>query len=500
MKFFTFLALALTSFSWAENSNPLAFPKREYDAYGRLEKEEFSNGKSIKISYNDENQVTHLFIDGCGSISYRYDDKHLLEVSRISLAGEIAYTHTYEYDSFDGLLYEELISNLGRISYSKDPVERTVRIESPYNYEVCKLNSDGLLASHVLNGNSAEFEYDNNNQLITHEVKAPEYTLEYDPIGRLIKKISPSSRSYFEFDEFGRLIEAITNQARIIYSYDDLDRRSEKKIIKNGYEETETYLYFGNNEIAIYDGDGNLKQLRIPGLSFHNDFILPIAIEKNNQTFATIHDYQGNISKVINTDTQEVISIPPIDAFGGNLNKIALPTPWIFASKHYDAETNLVYFGSRYYDPEQKQWITPDPYGTLQHPNVYLYCLGNPVSYFDPDGKFALALPLLNLAWGAGAVLTFPAWGTAALITATGAAVGWAAYEVIQKVKDGNQRDGTPKSNGAQNTQYEDAVREIERKIGKRLDGRDRDKLHDHITGQDYGYHEIVEEGYWLFK
>ena len=68
---------------------------------------------------------------------------------------------------------------------------------------------------------------------------------------------------------------------------------------------------------------------------------------------------------------------------------------------------------------------------------------------------------------GLGAVLTFPAWGTAAVVTATGAAVGWATYEVVQKVKEGKQRDGTPKTNTAQNDQFRDAVREIEKKLVK---------------------------------
>jgi len=97
-------------------------------------------------------------------------------------------------------------------------------------------------------------------------------------------------------------------------------------------------------------------------------------------------------------------------------------------------------------------------------------------------------------------VLTFPAWGTAALVTVTGAAVGWATYEVIQKVKDGKQRDGTPKSNTAQNDQFNDAVKEIEKKLGKKLDKDQRQKLHAEVSQQNYGYHEIIEEGYWLFN
>ena len=102
---------------------------------------------------------------------------------------------------------------------------------------------------------------------------------------------------------------------------------------------------------------------------------------------------------------------------------------------------------------------------------------------------------------GAGAAITFPVLGTAALATATGAAVGWATYEVvIQKVKEGKQRDGIPRTNTAQNDQFEDAVKAIERKTGKKIDKDQREKPHDAISGIDYGYHEIVEEGYWLFK
>ncbi|MDE3045719.1 MAG: hypothetical protein KGJ02_03650, partial [Verrucomicrobiota bacterium] len=83
---------------------------------------------------------------------------------------------------------------------------------------------------------------------------------------------------------------------------------------------------------------------------------------------------------------------------------------------------------------------------------------------------------------------------------AAGAAAGWATYEVIQKVKEGKQRDGTPRSNEAQNDQFEDAVREIERKLGKQLDKDQRQQLHQEISKQGYGYHEIVEEGYWFFQ
>ncbi len=500
MKIFTLLFLAFYLSGWADCSNNISSPQRECDANGRLIKEKFPNGKSIEISYDEDSRVIKIFLEGTGSITYKYNDNKLLEVSRIALNGQKMYSQSYEYDSLGNLLYKNLIFNLGKVLYNKDLSRRFIRIESPYSQEICKFNPDGSINTISLDGKIFEYEYDNNNQLISLETQEQTPFIEYDQNGNLTKKISAKGRHYLEFDRHGSLVEVITDECKVNYFYDDLDRRIAKKTHRKGAEQTETYLYFGDNEIAIYSEDGTLKQLRIPGLSPEDNFILPVAIEIQDEIYAPIHDYRGNLSKLISTRTGQVISFPAIDPFGKNLDKFFSPTPWIFSSKHYDAETHLVYFGGRYYDPELEQWITPDPLGTLQHPNVYLYCLGNPVSYFDPDGRFALAIPLLNFAWGAGAVLTFPAWGTTAVVTATGAAVGWAAYEVVQKLKEGKQRDGTPKTNTAQNNQFGDAVREIERKTGKKLDKDQREKLHDAISGMDYGYHEIVEEGFWLFK
>ena len=56
---------------------------------------------------------------------------------------------------------------------------------------------------------------------------------------------------------------------------------------------------------------------------------------------------------------------------------------------------------------------------------------------------------------------------------------------------------GTPQSNKEQKKQFEDAVKEIEKKLGKRLSDDERRAFHDRISGQGYGYHEIVEEGYY---
>ncbi|MBN9378006.1 MAG: hypothetical protein BGO14_00790 [Chlamydiales bacterium 38-26] len=60
--------------------------------------------------------------------------------------------------------------------------------------------------------------------------------------------------------------------------------------------------------------------------------------------------------------------------------------PWRFASKHYDSETHLVYFGRRYYDPVMGRWTTPDPADYSDGPNLYTYLQNNPLIYIDGYG------------------------------------------------------------------------------------------------------------------
>ncbi len=43
-------------------------------------------------------------------------------------------------------------------------------------------------------------------------------------------------------------------------------------------------------------------------------------------------------------------------------------------------ETGLVYFGKRYYDPSIGRWISSDPAGAIDGPNLYAFVHNNPFS------------------------------------------------------------------------------------------------------------------------
>lgn len=75
--------------------------------------------------------------------------------------------------------------------------------------------------------------------------------------------------------------------------------------------------------------------------------------------------------------------------------------PHLFTGKELDEETQLYYFGARYYDPRTSVWQSPDPIlgsyvagrpngGVYAPANLalYTYTWNNPLVFRDPDGRF----------------------------------------------------------------------------------------------------------------
>jgi len=66
-----------------------------------------------------------------------------------------------------------------------------------------------------------------------------------------------------------------------------------------------------------------------------------------------------------------------------------------FTGKEYDSNSELYYFGARYYDGHLGRFLTPDP--ARQYFSPYVYGNGDPLSGIDPNGAQFIALLIIGI-------------------------------------------------------------------------------------------------------
>lgn len=370
---------------------------REYDALGRLIKEIFPTGHSIDIQYDQQN-ISKVLISNLGGFQYDYLNDQLIAVHRLDDRNNIIYTHKYEYPE-NGFV-EHLIKGLGCISYEYNKENKTFHITTP-NEKICyQFDAEHRVISKKTANDFTEYNYDIDGSLIPIN-SASIVDSEFDEHGNLIDIESPDNSIHFEYDALNRLTNVTNDTCSTSICYDLFGRRLFKSNKKNNTVEKEYFLYLGEHEIAILDSEGLVKSLRIPGATFHPNITRAIGIETDNKLFAPIYDLNMNLLQLFDTDSNDHVNFTT-SPFGENLRSQSQITPWIYSTKYYDRELNLVYFGHRYYDPSRQKWLTTDPLGPLQSSDLYRYCFDKPLKHIDPDGKFVIAIPLV---WSGAALL-----------------------------------------------------------------------------------------------
>ena len=105
-----------------------------------------------------------------------------------------------------------------------------------------------------------------------------------------------------------------------------------------------------------------------------------IVTDGTGGVYAAAHNPYGGIQKTW------VSSFDPVPKFSG---------------KEHDGESQLDYFGARYYDRSQYRFISTDPQisinESLHNPqmmNLYSVCIGNPISNMDPNGRGVVPVQL----------------------------------------------------------------------------------------------------------
>jgi RHS repeat-associated protein len=145
---------------------------------------------------------------------------------------------------------------------------------------------------------------------------------------------------------------------------------------------TTHFVYDGNQVIAEYDGTGTLlrKFAYGPGID------QPVMMEQAGQRYFYHADALGSV--VALTDgTGAIAETYRYEAFGEPEQASTLGNPYLFTGRRYDPETGTYYYRARYYDPELRRFLEPDPIGYVDGMNLYAYVGNSPVNFIDPSGK-----------------------------------------------------------------------------------------------------------------
>ncbi|MBS0625363.1 MAG: hypothetical protein JSS32_04865 [Verrucomicrobia bacterium] len=379
--------------------------QRKVDRFGNILEESIDGTLTLKKSYDEVGHLTTLTLPDGSSIAYEYNPLYLSSVTRLSPQGDELYSHTYtDYDLMGLPLKEVLPINAGTITHTYYPDGREKKLLTPYLVQNISYDAKGRVAN--ISG-EGEFSYDELSQLTQdrstltysyddhfNRVQDNENTtsynlldqisdLPYDLNGNLVHKNGLT----YSYDALNRLTSVASDEMNTSFTYDALNRC----ISKTSNKTQEFYLYHNSEELGSFAPNGATLNLKVPGL-----YLRPVALELENQTVLPILDYRGNIRRLVSDN--QTIQQYEYSAFGEEYSSMPHANPWRYSSKRYHPEIMLYSFGQRYYDPTLGRWLTPDPAGFIDGTNLYAYLLNDPLNSLDPNGNFAIAIPLVW--WG----------------------------------------------------------------------------------------------------
>ncbi len=423
---------------------------RSYDAWNRLLTEKLANCHSLQFSYDGLGRPTRITLPDSSSIRYTYDSANLVTISRYDAADTLLYQHTYSKYDLKGQAREmQLIGNAGKIDLSWDALGRRVALKHPRWSE--QIPTDGfdaagnliqLITTDLLGEARCTYQYDDLYQLtqedgpVTHTyaydsirnrlkkdwldyvvnglnqvTSDSDLTYGYDANGNLISKCGPGVDRNYTYDALNRLVAAEEiGHWRINYLHDSFGRRLGKTISlwKDGWveESTTTFVYQNQREVGAFE-NGLCTQLRVLGTGKGAELGAAIAVELAGNVYAPLHDHRGNVCCLLEATSGQTVEFYRYSAYGEvqiyNATLAMLPNsplgnPWLFASKRLDPHTKLIQFGKRDYDCHLGRWLTPDPIGFADGPNLYVYVQNNPLILYDPWG-LAVEYTTNRLSW-----------------------------------------------------------------------------------------------------
>ncbi len=309
------------------------------------------------------------------SYNYGYNSRGEVVKADSSYAGA-AHDTAYQYDAVGNrqksISGSTNVNDLSATSYAANALNQYDAINNGANVTLA-YDLDGNLISGVLpldegtggaNGDPLSTLVWNGENRLIKVIKANGDVIDfsYDFQGRRISKETPASTQVFIYDGWNLIAQYLleTDNLKLESSYVwglDLSGTFQGAGGVGGLlamtrhaGQADYGIYFPN-----YDGNGNVTEMRQGA---------------NNGQYALRIGYDAFGKEVANTGTM-----------AGAAKSASIP--FRFSTKYRDAETGLLYYGYRYYNPATGRWPSRDPIEERGGINLYNFVKNSPIIWFD---------------------------------------------------------------------------------------------------------------------
>ncbi|PLX40040.1 MAG: hypothetical protein C0608_10075 [Deltaproteobacteria bacterium] len=158
------------------------------------------------------------------------------------------------------------------------------------------------------------------------------------------------------------------------------------------------FVYDGWNLVQELSDMGNVVRSYVWGLDLSGTLQGAggvgglLATVENGNLFDYSYDGNGN-DAAISDGLGDVVAYYEYDPFGNTAyaaGPSAATNPYRFSTKYLDTETNLYYYGYRYYSPELGRWINRDPIEEEGGLNLYGFVGNDPINAYDLLGQMII--------------------------------------------------------------------------------------------------------------
>ena len=372
--------------------------RRTFDVFGRL-----TGIDGTIYDYNADGLLASIS-NAIAVVEYAYTPDRLDAGYSLTLSNGVVFTRSLVRDGYRRSLVSGISSvangvGVGSLAYTYDALNRpATRNNDAFGYnersEVTAANVFGVPSTYGYDeiGNSTNWTANCLNQytqfiydLDGNMTQCGDWSYTYDAANRLKTASSNGVLIVTNFyDAKSRRVKKVTQEATMTFFYDGWNLVEERISYTNGT--TTTICYFWGKDLSGTlqgaGGVGGLRYLTIDGVPY-----IPC------------YDNIGNITRYLDANGNTVAQYN-YDAFGNILSQSGSLVSFFrhrFSTKYLEAETDLYYYGFRFYSPSLMRWLNRDPIEEKGGENLYGFCKNNSIANYDTDGRAFFAVRRLKI-------------------------------------------------------------------------------------------------------